>query len=399
MDKHASPYGSFNLKMLCILSLGHLATDVCQSALPAILPFLKAKLVLSYAMSGAILMASNITSSVIQPLFGYFSDKKGKPFLLPFGSLCAGLGLSFIAVPDNFWPVLLLVMISGLGIASYHPEGFKTASFFTGSRMATGMAVFTIGGNIGLAIGPLAPTFIISLFGIDYLPLMMIFPAVFLISLGTVWGTITKNRRSSKGKGGDSAPLSKETYVSVGLIVAAVIMRSWTHFGLMAYIPFYYIDYQQGDPLYAGALVSTFLFGGAAGTLLGAPLADRIGYKLFLMLSLAASAALFPLILISEGFMLFVSLGVVGMTLISSFTVTIVMAQGLLPNNLGMASGLMAGFAIGTGGIGVTLLGLVADHFGVPTALKSIWFLPVIGLVISFFIRFPGVKKEGSRVS
>ena len=392
MDKQASPYGSFNLKMLCILSLGHFATDVCQSALPAILPFLKAKLMLSYAMSGAIVMASNITSSVIQPLFGYISDKKEKPLLLPFGCLSAGLGLAFIAVPDSFWLVLLLVMISGLGIASYHPEGFKTASFFTGSRMATGMAVFTIGGNLGLAVGPIAPTFIIGRFGIENLPLMMIFPAIFLVFLAMGWSKIGKAKRSSKSKNVDNGALPKGTYVSVGLIVAAVIMRSWTHFGLMAYIPFYYIDYQQGDPLYAGALVSTFLFGGAIGTILGAPVSDRIGYKNFLMLSLALSSVLFPLILISNGAMLFVSLGLVGMTLISSFTVTIVMAQGLLPNNLGVASGLMAGFAIGTGGIGVTLLGLVADQFGVPTALKSIWVLPVLGLIISLFIKFPSAK-------
>lgn len=392
MNKQASPYGSFNLKMLCILSLGHFATDVCQSALPAILPFLKAKLMLSYAMSGAIVMASNITSSVIQPLFGYISDKKEKPFLLPFGSLSAGIGLAFIAIPDSFWLVLSLVMISGLGIASYHPEGFKTASFFTGSRMATGMAVFTIGGNLGLAVGPIAPTFIIGRFGIENLPLMMIFPAIFLVFLTMGWSKIGKVKRSSKSKDGDHGPLPKGTYLSVALIVAAVIMRSWTHFGLMAYIPFYYIDYQQGDPLYAGALVSTFLFGGAAGTILGAPVSDRIGYKNFLMLSLGLSSVLFPLILITNGAMLFVSLGLVGMTLISSFTVTIVMAQGLLPNNLGIASGLMAGFAIGTGGIGVTLLGIVADRFGVPTALKSIWILPVLGLIISLFIKHPSGK-------
>ena len=392
MTDRTEIYGSFNLKMLCILSLGHFATDVCQSALPAILPFLKAKLMLSYAMSGAIVMASNITSSVIQPLFGYISDKKEKPFLLPFGCLSAGIGLAFIAVPDSFWLVLLLVMISGLGIASYHPEGFKTASFFTGSRMATGMAVFTIGGNLGLAVGPIAPTFIIGRFGIENLPLMMIFPAIFLVFLAMGWSKIGKAKRSSKSKDVDHGHLPKGTYLSVGLIVAAVIMRSWTHFGLMAYIPFYYIDYQQGDPLYAGALVSTFLFGGAAGTILGAPVSDRIGYKNFLMLSLGLSSILFPLILISNGAMLFVSLGLVGMTLISSFTVTIVMAQGLLPNNLGVASGLMAGFAIGTGGIGVTLLGLVADQFGVPTALKSIWILPVLGLIISLFIKYPSGK-------
>lgn len=397
MSQKSGVYGPFNLKILCVLSLGHLATDVCQSALPAILPFLKAKLLLSYAMTGAIMMASNITSSVIQPLFGYLSDKKEKPWLLPLGCLCAGLGLSLIAIPDNYWVVLLLVVISGLGIASYHPEGFKTASFFTGSRMATGMAVFTIGGNLGLAIGPIAPTFIITNFGLENLPLMLGFPAVFLVSLALVRKTIDRSAQAPASKKASQQIPEKGTYVSVGLTIAAVIMRSWTHFGLMAYIPFYYIDYLRGDPLYAGTLVSTFLFGGAAGTLIGAPVADRIGYKRFLILSLALTSLLFPLIFVTHGAMLFVSLGIVGMTLISSFTVTIVMAQKMLPNNLGVASGLMAGFAIGTGGIGVTLLGIVADAYGVPTALKSIMLFPVLGLLISFFIRFPPLQGNAKQ--
>jgi FSR family fosmidomycin resistance protein-like MFS transporter len=340
-------------------------------------------------MSGAIMMASNITSSVIQPLFGYLSDQKEKPLLLPLGCLCAGLGLSFIAVPDSYWLVLLLVIVSGLGIACYHPEGFKTASFSTGSRMATGMAVFTIGGNIGLALGPIAPTFIIAHFGLDYLPLMLVFAMIFLVCLTFVWGAIGRSRPTQISKTTAQRSIQKGTYLSIGLIIAAVIMRSWTHFGVMAYIPFYYIDYEKGDPLYAGTLVSTFLFGGAIGTLIGAPLADRFGHKRYFIFSLALTSILFPLILVTHGVMLFLSLGIVGMALISSFTVTIVMAQALLPNNLGVASGLMAGFAIGTGGIGVTLLGVVADHFGVPVALKSIMFLPVVGFLISCFIRYP----------
>jgi len=395
MSEKSSVYTPFNLKILCVLSLGHLATDVCQSALPAILPFLKAKLLLSYAMSGAIMMASNITSSVIQPLFGYLSDQKEKPFLLPIGCLCAGLGLSFITVPGSYWVVLLLVIVSGLGIACYHPEGFKTASFSTGSRMATGMAVFTIGGNIGLALGPVAPTFIITHFGLDHLPLMLVFPMTFLVCLAFVWRSIGRSRPALTSKRTAQRTVQKGTYTSLGLIIAAVIMRSWTHFGVMAYIPFYYIDYEKGDPLYAGTLVSTFLFGGAIGTLIGSPLSDRFGYKRYFIFSLALTSLLFPLILMTHGIMLFLSLGIVGMALISSFTVTIVMAQELLPNNLGIASGLMAGFAIGTGGIGVTLLGVVADHFGVPVALKSIMLLPVVGLLISCFIRYPsGLGKS-----
>ncbi len=394
MSVDAPPKNTFNIKILLVLSFGHLATDICQSALPAILPFLKAKLSLSYAMAGVIMLASNITSSVIQPLFGYLSDQKEKAFMLPMGCVCAGLGLSLLSIPNSYEFVLLLVIVSGLGIASYHPEGFKTARFFTGDKMATGLAVFTVGGNLGLALGPLVPTFIIAHFGMDYLPLMLVFSLIFLVPLAFSWRRLAQARTVNGLRGASRTTIPKEAYLSVGLIVAAVVMRSWTHFGLMAYIPFYYIDYEKGDPLYAGTLVSVFLLGGVVGTLVGSPLADRLGYKRYLIMSMALTSALLPLILVAHGFMLFITLAAVGMALISSFTVTIVMAQELLPNNLGIASGLMAGFAIGTGGIGVTLLGIIADYFGVPAALKSIMLLPLIGLFISFFIRYPVSRRR-----
>jgi len=389
MNADDTPKSTFDLRILLVLSFGHLATDMYQSALPAILPVLKAKLVLSYTMAGIMLLASNVTSSVIQPLFGYLSDKKEKAFLLPAGCLSAGLALSLLFIPNHYGPVLLLVIFSGLGVAAYHPEGFKTARFFTGEKMATGMAVFSVGGNAGMALGPLAATFVITYFGFDYLPLILVFPLIFFVLLARSWSLLAHARPRFLARGGSHGSPSTAAYVSVGLTVAAVIMRSWIVAGLMAYIPFYYIDFEKGDPLYAGTLVSVFLLGGVIGTLVGAPLADRWGHNRYLILSLVLTSLLLPLILVMHGLMLFVTLAAVGMVLISSFTVTMVMGQELLPNNLGMASGLMAGFAIGTGGIGVTLLGVVADHFGVPAALQSIMLLPVIGVLISCFIRYP----------
>jgi FSR family fosmidomycin resistance protein-like MFS transporter len=385
---------TFNLKMLLVLSFGHLATDLYQSALPAILPILKDKLLLSYTMAGVIMMASNVTSSVIQPLFGYLSDNKEKPLLLPFGCLAAGLGLSLLDLPARYEAVVLLTIFSGLGVASYHPEGFKTARSFTGDKMATGMAVFTVGGNMGLALGPLAVTSIITYFRFEYLPLMLVFALVFLVLLALNRRSLGLARNVSvRRETGQPGP-SRAEYISLGLIIAVVVMRSWTAFGLMAYIPMNYIDVEKGDPLYAGTLVTAFLMGGAVGTLLGSPLADRWGYKRYLIASLAVTSALFPLIFITHGIARFVALAAVGMAMISTFTVTVVMGQDLLPNNLGVASGLMAGFAIGTGGVGVTLLGVVADHFGVPVALKSITLLPFVGLIISCFIPYPARRKE-----
>jgi MFS transporter, FSR family, fosmidomycin resistance protein len=380
----------FSLKALLLLSLGHLVTDVYQGALPALLPFLKEKLSLSYTVTGSIMIASNLTSSILQPLFGYLSDKKEKGTLLPLGVIAAGLGFSLLAIPKSYLPILLLVTLSGLGVAAYHPEGYKTAHFFTGDRPATGMSIFSVGGNIGFALGPIAAISIVSYFGLLWLPVMIIPSLLFAGIIVVMKKSIALPARfaSDHANSGPRVP-PKGTFTALLLVIGVVVMRSWTQIGLMTYIPFYYIDYLKGDPLYAGKLVSVFLLGGALGTLGGAPLADRWGHRFFMILSMLAAALVFPFIFFVEGVLLFVVLLLLGMILISTFSVTVVMAQRLLPHNLGIASGLMVGLAIGTGGIGITLLGVVADHLGVPFALKSIFILPIIGFVLSLILRYP----------
>ncbi len=247
---------TFNLKILLILSLGHLVTDIYQGALPAILPFLKAKLSISYTLTGVIMMTANFTSSIIQPLFGHLSDHKEKTILLPLGCLCAGLGLSFVSVPGHYAGVLLLVMISGLGVAAYHPEGYKTAHFFTGDRLATGMSVFSVGGNLGFALGPIIAIAIVTGLGLDYLPMMAVFSFVFLAPLLWSWKSLGAAKPVAVAKAAATEPAATGAYAALFLTIAVVVMRSWTQIGLMTYIPFYYIDFLKGEPIYAGTLVS-----------------------------------------------------------------------------------------------------------------------------------------------
>ena len=382
---------SFNLKVLLLLSLGHLITDIYQSALPAILPFLKEKLDLTYTMTGVILMAASFTSSLIQPLFGFLTDKQDKPLLLPLGCLCAGIGFSFITLAPNYILVLALVVISGLGIASYHPEGYKTAHFFTGERRVTGMAFFAVGGSGGFALGPIITVYTIQYLGLSSLPLMAVPALLFAALLFWNWKKIAfpagEHEQSRKAA---PAETPKGAYWGLFIIITIVMVRSWIQFGLMSYIPFYYINYLKGDPLYASKLVFVFLLGAAIGTLAGAPLADRWGHKRYLFWSMLLSAILLPFTLMAAtGAILFVALGLVGMITISTFSLTVVMAQRLLPSNLGLASGLMVGFAIGAGGICVTFLGVLADNFGVPFALKSIAILPLIGLILCLILKYP----------
>ena len=124
----------FNLKVLILLSLGHMTVDLYQGALPAILPFLKENLGLTYTMAGVIMIVASFTSSLLQPVFGMVADKEEQAFLLPFGVMTAGLGYSLLSLPSSYAGVLLLVIVGGLGVSAYHPEGFKTAAFFTGEK-------------------------------------------------------------------------------------------------------------------------------------------------------------------------------------------------------------------------------------------------------------------------
>jgi FSR family fosmidomycin resistance protein-like MFS transporter len=384
-----------NKKALAILSAGHLITDVNQGALPALLPYFKEALNLSYTMSGVILLFANLTSSIIQPAFGHLSDRRPIGWFLPLAPFIACLGLSVTGFISNYSLLILCVILSGFGVASFHPEGFKTAYFFTGDKKATGMSIFAVGGNLGIAVGPILALTLVTYFGIKG-TLGMIIPGI-LIAIVLLFNmsmlTTPVEFAHKEAKKEVKTPLSKEQKTSFFLLISIAIVRAWTQFGLVTYIPFYYINYLKGNPLYAGKLVSTFLMAGVLGTLIGAPLADQWGYKKFLPSTLLL---IFPLLLLfyyTKGLIVFMILGIAGMLLISTFTLTTVMAQALLPQHLGMASGMMVGFTISAGGIGVTLLGAIADHWGVPMAIKAIFVLPLIGFGLSLLVKYPPKMK------
>jgi FSR family fosmidomycin resistance protein-like MFS transporter len=349
-----------DLKVLFLLSLAHLVTDINQGAVPALLPFMKEALGLSYTAAGMVLLASNLTSSIIQPLFGYFSDRRPKVWLIPLGVLVAGLGVGLSGLSPNYGVLLFLVVLGGLGVAAFHPEGFKTAHFFIGQKKASGMSIFAVGGNLGFALGPFSLALSVTHFSLPgtlFYCLPGLFMAGFLLFL---LPSLRYSAPIEQKETGSTNPKSLTSYGKLTLLILIVTMRSWIQMGLVTFIPFYYINHLKGDPLLAGKMVTTFLMSGTIGTLLGARLADRWGHFVVLALS--------------------------GFVLIASFSVTVVMAQDLLPGKLGMASGLMVGFAIGTGGLGVTLLGLVADTWGVPMALQTLTVMPIMGFLFCLLL-------------
>ncbi len=389
LSGHIEQGKKIDYRGLILLAMGHLAADINNGALPAMLPFLKEALGLSYAAAGTIILISNIASSVIEPVFGYLTDRKSLLWFLPLGCIAAAWGMALVGWASSYHQVLALVVFSGLGVAIYHPEGWRVANCFALEKKATGMSIFGVGGNLGFALGPIMAVVFIKYLGFKGGTLFVIpgtlVAAIFLFSRFWRVDTIAIKNTSTK-----SAPDSlKSAVYPMSLLLAMIMFRSWTHIGLITFIPFYQISYLRGDPMVAGNLLFAFLTAGTVGTLLGGPLADRLGHKKVLLFSLGASCPFLVLFLISSGFWSFFWLTLAGLILIFSFSVSMVMGQSFMPNHVGMASGLILGLSFGMGGIGTAILGLFADLWGVPTALWIIAFLPWGAFLLAALIPYP----------
>jgi len=379
---------------LLLLSAGHMMTDLNTSALPALLPFLKETLGLSYAMAGTVMLFSNLTSSVIQPAFGYLTDRKSLLSFLPLGCFCAALGIALLGWTSSYQQVLILVIFSGLGVAIYHPEGWRIANLFAAEKKATGMSIFGVGGNLGFAFGPLMAIFFVKNWGLKGSAYFLVpgaaMAGVFLFS--NFWRVRRPSAHPSSPSTSTAVSMRAAIY-PMSLLLGMVMFRSWTHIGLMTFIPFYYINYMKVDPMQAGNLLFAFLSAGTVGTLIGGPLADHFGHKKIILFSLGISSPLLVLFLLSSGVWSFIWFILSGLVLIFSFTVSMVMGQFFMPQNLGMASGLIVGLGLGTGGVGAAVLGLFADRWGVPLTLWLIAFIPWAAFILAALIPYPA-KKE-----
>ena len=375
-----------NYRLLSLLALGHLVIDTNQGSLPALLPYLKTALGLTYTATGVIVLMSTITSSLIQPLFGFLADKTARRWLLPLSVILSAFGIALSGVAPSYAAVLALVMVSGFGVAAYHPEGYRTATQVAGDRKATGVSIFSTGGNIGIAVGPPLITALITMFGMAG-SLGMLLPGLLVAILLMVVLPGLSRPLPARTDGRASAP---QTMVgAMTLLVLIISIRSWTQLGFTTYMPFYYLEVLQGDPRMVGTLLAVFLGSGAVGTLIAGPIADRVGHRRFMVSVFFLAAPLAVAFLLVSGVWTFVLLAALGLVLVSTFTTAVVLGQAYMPRNLGMASGLIVGFAIGAGGVGATALGWVADRWGLSSALWISALMPILGCAVSLTLPEP----------
>jgi len=370
-------------RAMTLLASGHLGTDFANGALPALLPFLVDRFGLTYTLAATLMLASTVSSSLVQPLFGLWSDRRGAIWLLPVGVGLAGVGIALAADAPSYWSCLVLVVLSGIGVAAYHPEGSKFAAYASGTRRASGMSAFSVGGNVGFALGPIVATPLVLAFGLRgglLLALPCLAIAGGLVAATRFLGTFVPDReaRERSGEGRDRRG-------AMAVLLGVIAFRSLAWFGLVTFVPLWEVSLGHSKA-HGNRLLSLMLLAGAIGTVVAGPAADRLGRRPILIGSLVATAPLIAVFIAVGGVPGAIALVLVGACVIGTFGVTMVMSQEYLPRHIGMASGLSVGLSIGLGGIAAVALGALADAVDLRAALWVCAAAPLAALALGVLL-------------
>lgn len=366
----------------------HLLNDSLQAVIPAMFPILEKDLGLSFTQLGLIAFALNMVASVLQPVIGFASDKKPMPYALPLGMVFSFIGIAGLAFAPEYWLILLSVIFLGFGSAVFHPEGSRVSYMAAGSRRGLSQSIYQVGGNSGQALAPLISAFILVPLGQRGAALFLFVAAlgIFVLSKISAWYKAQLERdklaKVKKAVLSSLPPLTKKQVgTALTLLLLIIFARTFyittiTSFYIFHLMENYGVTIQQGQ-----MFIFLFLGIGAFGTFFGGPLADRIGRKRVIVLSLIVPiplALVLPYVALP---VVAVILAVLGFFLMLSFSVMVVYAQELVPSRIGTMSGLTVGLAFGMGAIGAVAIGVLMDSIGVYETMVIISILPILGLV------------------
>jgi FSR family fosmidomycin resistance protein-like MFS transporter len=381
-------------RALTVLGAGHMSVDLCQGAVPALLPFLAAERGYSYAALGALVLFSTIGSSIIQPLFGLLSDRIATPWLMPGGLVLAGTGIALAGPAPSYGLTAVAVVISGLGVAMFHPEGAKFANLASLERRGRGMSLFSVGGNAGFALGPLLTTPLVLAFGLSGTLALVVVPLA---------AALVVTRALPRLRGLEEAParadgVGEDDWGAFARLGGLIALRSGIYFGLQAFIPAYFVAELSLSKATGNAALTIMLACGALGTLVGGVLVDRWGARGVLVGTQVMLLPLLVLLPLVGGAAATILLGAIGFFAIASFSITVLLGQAYLPNRVGLASGITLGLAIGLGGVAATALGAVADAHGLHAVLWTVAALPVPSIVLAVSLpAIAGTRRDDER--
>jgi len=375
--------------ILGAISVSHLLNDTIQSLLPAIYPLLKNSFHLDFAKIGLITLTNQVTSSLLQPLVGYYTDRSPKPYSLPFGMCFSLVGLVTLAYAGSFPMLLLGAALVGVGSAVFHPEASRVGRLASGGRHGLAQSVFQVGGNSGQALGPLLAAFIVLPYGqhsVAWFTIVALTAIILLTHVSRWYAQRETFARSVRKKVAAVAVglTPAKVNASLGILAALIFSKFFYLASINSYFTFYLINKFHVSTRSAELHLFAFLGATAVGTFIGGPIGDRIGRKRVIWVSILG---VLPFTLLMPWVNLFwtgiVSV-VVGLILSSAFSAIIVYAQELLPGRVGMVSGLFFGFAFGMGGLGAAVLGRLADSTSINFVYQVCAWLPAIGLLKGF---------------
>jgi FSR family fosmidomycin resistance protein-like MFS transporter len=399
LSNQAEPVPGAVLQVLLTLSAAHMLNDILQALLPAIYPLLKDSYHLSFTQIGLISLTYQVTGSLLQPVVGFYTDRRPKPYSLPIGMTVTLIGLIVLSQANSFGLLCISAATVGIGSSIFHPEASRVARMASGGQHGFAQSLFQVGGNFGTSLGPLLAAAIIIPRGQGHILWFTGLALVGIIVLTRIGGWYQRNlaRLVTKPRAAGAAELprltSRQVSFALGILVVLIFSKYFYLISLTNYYTFYLMDKFAVSVQAAQIYLFIFLFAVAAGTIIGGPVGDRIGRKRVIWISILGVAP-FSLALPHFGLLGTVILTVfIGLILASAFSAILVYAQELVTGNVGLIAGLFFGLAFGAAGIGSALLGRLADHTSIGYVFTVSAFFPLLGLLTAFLPEVEAKKK------
>ena len=381
----------FMFGILVALAAAHGLNDAMQSIISAIYPLLKSNLNLTYGEIGLIALTYQISSSIMQPLFGYVFDKKPAGWFLPVGLCCTMCGLILIAFSGGLYSVMGAVFVSGIGSSIMHPEASRITSLASGGKRGLAQSIFQVGGSTGFALGPLlAALFVREQTCVAKFAVLAVLAMVSLIPACRWYSRRIAARETSLpvSNAAESGALPRRTvWFVMAILMFLVFSKNFYTVSFSNYYTFYLMSKFGVSIETSQVMLFVFLLSTALGTLVGGPVGDKYGRKLVIWWSILGSAP-FALAMPYANFEWTVALSVIiGLIMSSAFSAILVYAQELLPMKVGLVSGIFFGFAFGIAGVSSAVLGKIADATDIQFVYNLCSFFPLLGIVAYFLPR------------
>ena len=376
-------------RRFALLSWSHFSNDIYGNTLTSLLPFLIPALGISLPMAGLLVATYQMTSSIVQPVLGHLADRFGTRLFSSVGTVAVAVAASSIGLAPGYVLLLALVAVHGLGTATFHPQSAAMVNSLAGRRRGTVMSVYITAGNAGFALGPMIVVPVVTALGLRATPLLALPGLVSAVLLA-----LYAPRNWLQPRSGPRTPLWQvlaRKRAALASLLGVATFRSVTMFAFMAFLPLLFQSRGYPPTLWA-ALVTFFLLSGTVGGLLGGYLSDQIGRKWVIAGSLVMAVPLLLAMVRAEDAGLWVATFLAGATIMASFSVLTVKAQEMLPENVGMASGLILGFGMGVGGLGIWPASLLAERIGLFETMSLLALLPIPAALVALTL------PEGPRV-